>query len=114
MDDVMFSHGGLYGAWHWQYRRQRRAKVSSENFQHIRQKVPHCLTLLSCTVTANCKPRAKFDVSTCLVDLEMRMGLIIFTLLCTRLLVTSMCSTVHTLWHCSLPVLHSTEAKLMC
>jgi len=60
VDDVMFSRSGPGGAWHWQYRRGRRAAASSQNLPCIRRGGGRmhaaCLTLLSYTMATNCAP----------------------------------------------------------
>ena len=50
-----------------QYRRERRAEASSQNFQRIRQREPNCLTLLSYTVASNCEQGAKSALYDCFV-----------------------------------------------
>jgi len=61
-----FSYNGPH-VWRWQYGHRRHAEASSQNFQRIRQRTTHCLTLSSYTMTANCKAEMMFDVYDCLV-----------------------------------------------
>jgi len=66
LDDIVFSHNGPYGMWHWQYLHQCLAGASGYKFL-MYSLGGTMLTMLSYTVAADGTPGAKSAVYDCLV-----------------------------------------------